>query len=219
VADEVLEVSRIGKSNPSASTLMKRKPRDEVGWFRRRKSATFLPSTRTVNALPCSQPAHPLVEAPVAIPRLAVLELVEPVRAHRREVEGHDVGLVRDSGRRCAGARGTRMGWARARGPRPTARRPARWGSSCRRRGRRCRSRRHRARRNRRSWPTVAWTWRGAIRVGAGVQPARDLYPTLVGKVVRLDHEPEGLRFRLEAQQVEKLLGFQLACPRPGRTQ
>src|SRR2546422_11778002 len=55
-------------------------------------------------------------------------------------------------------------------------------------------------------------------RVGAGVQPPRDLDPTLAGEVVRLDHEAECLRLRFETEKVDELLGFQPTCPRPGRT-
>src|SRR5436309_3215129 len=52
-----------------------------------------------------------------------------------------------------------------------------------------------------------------------GVQPPRDLDPTLAGEVVRLDHEAECLRLRFETEKVDELLGFQPTCPRPGRTQ
>ncbi len=151
-------------------------------------------------------------------PAFPVLELVEPVRAHRGEVEGHDVGLVAiqasgalehwehvwvglerqyDSGRSDRQGDGDRrVACVRADVDRDVT------GTQ---------------------EPTQLIDGRlhlgGSDTVGAGVQPARDLHPTLSGEVVRLDHESERLRLRFEAERVDELLDFQLACPRPGRTQ
>ena len=49
----------------------------------------------------------------------------------------------------------------------------------------------------------------GRDPVGAGVQPPGDFDPAFSGEIVRLDHESEGLRLRLEAEKVDELLGFQ----------
>jgi len=162
--------------------------------------------------------AHPLVKPAVAVAFLAVLELVKPVRPHRGEVQRQDAGFCRVEARiafqhrkhigvglepedATCGADGERDGECSVTGVGADVDRDVAGAQESTQliRGRLDLQRRD--------------------RVGAGVQPPRDLDPTLAGEVVRLDHEAECLRLRFETEKINELLGFQPTCPRPGRTQ
>ncbi len=198
-ADEVVECLEDRQVEPLGVHLDEAKPRDQIG-VSPGKEILHVPSFHSDLERTTVQPlAHAFVKPAVAVAFLAVLELIAPVRAHGGEVQRQDGGL-RSVETRIPLQHRKHIGIGLKPEYEP--------GGADRQRDRECGIAGVRADVDRdvaRAQEATELV-HGRLylqrreSVGAGMQPPRDLDPPLAREVDRLDHEPKGLRLRLEAE-------------------